>query len=54
VNQNALIEGSAAPIEAMCRDHQALCDLIRKSQETIEHSKALLKRLDKVLGKAGA
>jgi len=54
VNQDALIEGSAAQIEAMCRDRQTLRDLIQKSQDTIQHSKALLKRLDDILGKAGA
>jgi len=44
---------SQQEIETMRRERDALALRIRQSQETIERSKALLKRLDEMLAACG-
>jgi len=40
-------------IDALRRDRAVLVEKIKESQETIERSQALLKRMDEILAKAG-
>jgi hypothetical protein len=48
-----LIRASNAQIAAIRRDRESLIEQIKLSQETIERSHALLKRIDEILAKAG-
>jgi hypothetical protein len=49
----ALLRTSQEQIAAIRRDRELLLEQIRESQETIERSKALVKRIDDLLTKIG-
>jgi uncharacterized coiled-coil DUF342 family protein len=50
---DTLVQDAAAQIETIRRDRQALVIQIQTSHETIERSKALIKRIDELLAKVG-
>jgi hypothetical protein len=53
MDDKILVNSAKAQIAAIRRDRASLIEQIRQSQETIERSRALLRRIDEILAKAG-